>query len=54
MEEIRKEHIPALAALPKLKRTPLLENVLALAVLAGGGWAALWVMELLFRLVGVA
>ena len=45
---------PALPKLPKLRRTPLLENAVALAALLGGGWAALWGMELLFRLVGVA
>ena len=45
---------PALPKLPKVRRTPLLENAIALAALLGGGYAALWAMELLFRLVGVA
>ena len=45
---------PALSRRPLLRRTPLLEGAAALAALLGGGWAALWVMELLFRLVGVA
>jgi hypothetical protein len=45
---------PALPRQPLLRRTPLLENAVAFAALLGGGWAALWVMELLFRLCGVA
>ena len=46
--------LPALPRLPKLRRTPLLTDAIAFAALLGGGWAALWVMELLFRAVGVA
>jgi len=46
--------LPALPKLPKLRRSPLLTDAVAFAALLGGGWAALWGMELLFRLVGVA
>ena len=45
---------PALPRRPLVRRTPLLEGAVAFAALFGGGWAALWVMELLFRLAGVA
>ena len=54
MEELKPNAALPAPALPKLRRTPLLENAVALAALLGGGWAALWVMELLFRAVGAA
>ena len=57
MEELKTKAVlpaPALPRRPSLRRTPLLENAVALAALLGGGWAALWVMELLFRLCNVA
>lgn len=60
MEEIRKEttlRVPA-ADLSvwkaRLRKSPMLENAVAFAALGLGGWAALWVMELLFRAVGAA
>ena len=37
-----------------LHKSPLMTDAVAFAALLGGGWAALWVMELLFRLCGVA
>ncbi len=45
---------PALPKRPLLRRTPMLESAVAFAALFGGGWAALWCMELLLRLMGVA
>ena len=54
METIRKMVALRLPALSKLRRTPLLESAAAFAALAFGGWGALWVMELLFRALGVA
>jgi len=45
---------PALPKRPLLRRTRLTENAVAFAALFGGGWAALWCMELLLRLCGVA
>ncbi len=53
MEEIRKGFALRLSALPRLRRTPLLEDVCALAFLGGGGYLALRLMGLLFRAVGV-
>ena len=53
MEEIRKAFAPYLPALPRLRRTPLLENAAAFVLLGGGGYAALRLMGLLFRLCGV-
>ncbi len=53
MEEIRSKHAVRLSALPKPRRTPLLENAAALAVLTVGGYAALRLMDLLFRALGV-
>ncbi len=57
MEELKTKavySIPALPKLPKKLKSPLLADAAAFAVLLGGGYAALWIMELLFRLVGVA
>ena len=57
MEELKTKavySIPALPKLPKRLQTPLLTDAAAFAVLLGGGYAALWIMELLFRLIGVA
>ncbi len=53
MEEIRKRFSVRLPALPRLRRTPLLEDAFAFAVLGGGGYLALRLMELLFRAAGV-
>ena len=53
MEEIRSRRAARLAALPKLRRTLMLENAAALAVLSVGGYAALRLMDLLFRALGV-
>ena len=44
----------SLPALPKLHWTPLLEDAIAFAVLGGGGYIALRIMDLIFRLLGVA
>ena len=54
MEELKAKTAFSLPALPKLRRTRLLTDAAAFAALLGGGYAALWFMELLFRLVGVA
>ena len=55
MEAIRKVFAPRLPALStRLRRTPLLESAVAFAALGFGGWGALWLMELLFRALGVA
>ncbi len=54
MEEIRKRIALRLPALPKPRRTPLLEDVAAFAVLAVGGYGALRLMDLLFRVLGAA
>ncbi len=53
MDEIRKLTAPRPLALPKLRRTPLLTDAVAFAVLGGGGYLALRLMGLLFRLCGV-
>ena len=45
---------PARPLRPLLRRTPRMTDAIAFAALFGGGWAALRVMELLFRLAGVA
>ena len=54
MEELKTKTALCLPALPKIRRTPFLTDAVAFAALLGGGYAALWLMELLFRLVGVA
>ena len=60
MEELKTKVVFAMPALPrapklmKSRKSPLLADAAAFAVLLGGGYAALWIMELLFRLVGVA
>lgn len=54
MEAIRKLTALRLPALPKRKRTPLLADAAVFAALAGGGYAALQLMGLLFRALGVA
>ena len=57
MEELKTKAVlslPALPKLPRVRKTPLLADAAAFAVLLGGGYAALWIMEMLFRLVGVA
>ena len=53
MEEIRKQTAIRIPSLPKMKMTPLLADAIAFAVLGGGGYAALRLMGLLFRLCGV-
>ncbi len=53
MDEIRIIAAPRTVSLPKLKRTPLLTDAAAFAVLGGGGYLALRLMDLLFRLCGV-
>ena len=53
MEEIRKIETARLPALPKLRRSPLLTDALAFVVLGGGGYLALRIMGLMFRLCGV-
>ena len=54
MEELKTKTALSLPALPKIRRTPFLTDAVAFAALLGGGYAALWLMELLFRLAGVA
>lgn len=54
MEEIKKTFELHLPALPKLHRTPLLEDFVAFAALSGGGYIALRIMDLIFRALGVA
>jgi len=54
MEELKNAHAPALPALPKLRRTPLLTDALAFAVLLGGGWGALRLADAIFHLLGAA
>ena len=57
MEELKPNAalpVPARPLLQKVRRSPFLTDAVAFAALLGGGWAALWVMELLFRLCGVA
>lgn len=57
MEELKPNAalpLPARPEKPKMRRTPLLTDAIAFAALLGGGWAALWSMELLFRLIGIA
>lgn len=53
MDEIRKIAAPHPVSLPKLRRTPLLTDAAAFAVLGGGGYLALRIMNLLFHLCGV-
>ena len=60
MEEIRKQAVLRLPAFPQpervkalLRRRPLAADALAFAVLGGGGYAALRLMGLLFRALGV-
>jgi hypothetical protein len=53
MDEIRKLTVKGLPTLPKIRRTPLLEDAVAFAVLGGGGYLALRGMDLLFRALGV-
>ena len=53
MEEIRKTAALRMPALPKVKRTPLLTDAIAFAALGGGGYLALRLMGLVFRLCGV-
>ena len=53
MEEIRKQIALHLPALPKVRMTPLLADAIAFALLGGGGYAALRVMDLLFKALGV-
>ena len=53
MEEIRKSAALRLPALPKLQRTPLLEDAAAFVILGGGGYLALRLMGLVFRVLGV-
>ena len=53
MEAIRKAVALRLPALPRIRRTPLMESALAFAALGGGGYLALRIMGLLFRLCGV-
>ena len=53
MEEIRKHSAVCLPSVPKPRMTPLLADAIAFAVLGGGGYAALRLMDLLFRLAGV-
>ena len=53
MEEIRKASALRLPAPPKWKRTPLLTDAIAFAALGGGGYLALRLMGLVFRLCGV-
>ncbi len=53
MEDIKKIFVLRLPALPRLRRTPLLEDAAAFVLLGGGGYAALRLMGLLFRLCGV-
>lgn len=54
MEKIIRTVGQSLPALPKLHWTPLLEDAVAFAVLGGGGYIALRIMDLIFRLLGVA
>ena len=56
MEELRTPARGAVVRLPlrKLKRSPAAVNAAAFAALFAGGWAALRVMDLLLRLLGVA
>lgn len=53
MEEIRKLFSVRLPVLPKMRRSPLLEDAFAFAVLGGGGYLALRMMGLLFHVLGV-
>ncbi len=53
MDEIKKRSAISLPALPTLRRTPLTESICAMLVLGGGGYAALRLMDLLFRALGV-
>ena len=53
MEEIRKNVALRLPALPKLRRTPLLADAAAFAALCGGGYLALQLLGLVFRVLGV-
>ncbi len=54
MEEIRKRALFRLFPSVRLRRTPLLENAAAFAVLAVGGYGALRLVDLLLRALGVA
>ena len=53
MEEIRKTASLRLPALPRVKKTPLLTDAFAFAVIGGGGYLALRLMDLVFQLCGV-
>ncbi len=53
MEEIRRKTAFRVPTLPKLRRTPMLENAAAFAALGLGGYGALRLMDLLFRALGV-
>ena len=53
MEKIMKRIPIRLPAMPKLRRTPLMEDAAAFAILGGGGYIALRLMGLLFHALGV-
>ena len=53
MEELKRSAALRLPALPKLKRTSMLEDAVAFAVLGGGGYLALRLAGLIFRALGV-
>ena len=53
MDEIKPKAPLRLPALPALQRTPLLADAAAFALLGGGGYLALRIMGLVFRLCGV-
>ena len=54
MEELKRQAALRLPALPKLRKTPLLTDAAAFAVLGAGGYLILRLADLLFRALGVA
>ena len=53
MEEIKSSLALRLPALGRWKKSPLLVDAAAFALLGGGGYLALRLMDLIFRLCGV-
>ena len=54
MEELKRQALLRVPALPKLRRNPLLQDAAAFALLGVGGYLAVRLADLVFRALGVA